>query len=128
MKNTLIFLSILFSVLTVTSVQAANPVSGCAAKKQDIQQELAMAREHGNPARIAGLEKALREASEHCTDSGLLKARQEKVVEKQLKVQEREQDLQEAQAKGRSDKIAKQQRKLAGAREELKQAQDALTQ
>jgi len=50
------------------------------------------------------------------------------VAEKQLKVQERDQDLQEAQAKGRSDKIAKQQRKLAGAREELKQAQDALTQ
>jgi len=128
MKNTLISLSILFSALTVTSVQAANPATGCAAKKQDIQQELAMAREHGNAARIAGLEKALRETSENCTDSGLLKARQDKIAEKQLKVQEREQDLHEAQAKGRSDKIEKQQRKLDEAREELKEAQDALTQ
>ena len=128
MKNTLISLSILFSALTVTSVQAANPATGCEAKKQDIQQELAMAREHDNAARIAGLEKALRENDAHCTDSGLLKARQDKVAEKQLKVQEREQDLREAQAKGRSDKIDKQQRKLNDARAELKKAQEALTQ
>ncbi|KNC14091.1 hypothetical protein AC790_07765 [Pantoea sp. RIT-PI-b] len=128
MKNTLISLSILFSALTVTSVQAANPATGCEAKKQDIQQELAMAREHGNAARIAGVERALRENDAHCTDSGLLKARQDKVAEKQLKVQEREQDLREAQAKGRSDKIDKQQRKLNDARAELKEAQEALTQ
>lgn len=128
MKNTLISLSILFSAFTVTSVNAAAPATGCEAKKQDIQQELAMAREHGNAARIAGLEKALRETTEHCTEGGLLKERQEKVSEKQLKVQEREQDLQKAQANGRSDKIEKQQRKLAEAREELKEAQDALTQ
>ncbi|WP_336778478.1 DUF1090 domain-containing protein [Pantoea sp. USHLN256] len=128
MKNTLISLPILFSALTVTSVQAANPATGCEAKKQDIQQELAMAREHGNAARIAGLEKALHENDAHCTDSGLLKASQDKVAEKQLKVQEREQDLREAQAKGRSDKIDKQQRKLNDARAELKEAQEALTQ
>lgn len=125
MKNTLITLSILFSALTITSVQAA---TGCEAKKQDIQQELAMAREHGNTARVVGLEKALRETDEHCTESSLLKQRQEKVAEKQLKVQEREQDLAKAQAEGSSKKIEKQQRKLADAREELQEAQDALAQ
>ena len=125
MKKSLISLSIIFAAFTTFTASAA---PGCAAKKQDIQQELSMARQHGNPAQIAGLEKALREASEHCTDAGLLQARQEKVAEKQLKVQEREQALREAQAKGRSDKIEKQQRKLADAREELQEAQQALSQ
>lgn len=128
MKKSLISLSVIFAALTALSVQSAQAATGCEAKKQDIQQELKMAREHNNASQIAGLEKALREANEHCTDSGLLKARQDKVAEKQSKVQEREQDLREAQATGRHDKIEKQQRKLDDAREELKEAQDALSQ
>ncbi|ALV93583.1 MULTISPECIES: DUF1090 domain-containing protein [Pantoea] len=126
MKKVLISLSVLVTSLTVMSAQAANDTTGCEAKKQEIQQELSMAREQGNKARIAGLEKALRENSEHCTDSGLLKARQEKVAEKQQKVQEREQSLREAQADGRHEKIEKQQRKLDDARDELNRAKAML--
>lgn len=125
MKKSQICLSIIFAAFTSFTAAAA---TGCKAKKQDIQQELSMARQHRNSERIAGLEKALREANEHCTDAGLQQARQEKMAEKQQKVQKREQDLHEAQASGRSDKIEKQQRKLADARAELQEAQNALTQ
>ncbi|MDI9220562.1 DUF1090 domain-containing protein [Pantoea sp. EA-12] len=128
MKTVLISLSVLLTSLVVMPAQAVNAATGCEAKKQEIQQELSLAREQGNKARIAGLEKALRENSDHCTDSSLLKARQEKVAEKQQKVREREQSLREAQAEGRHDKIEKQQRKLDDARDELNSAKAALAQ
>lgn len=128
MKKSLISRSVILAALFALPLSTVQAATGCAAKQQDLQHELSIAREHGNTPQIAGLEKALREVTEHCTDEGLLKARQEKVAEKQAKVQEREQDLREAQATGRSDKIDKQQRKLEDAREELKTAQDALSQ
>jgi len=124
MKKTAIALITLAAALSATAAQAAG---GCLQKQQSIQQELEMARESGNKARINGLEKALRENQQHCTDAGLLQERQEKVAEKQQKVAEREADLQKAQASGRRDKIEKQQHKLTEAREELADAQAELS-
>jgi len=123
MKKTAIALITLAAAFSATAAQAAG---GCQQKQQAIQQELEMAREYGNKARINGLEKALRENQQHCTDAGLLQSQQEKVAEKQQKVAEREADLQKAQASGRRDKIEKQQRKLTEAREELADAQAEL--
>lgn len=123
MKKIVIALITLTAALSTTAAQAAG---GCLQKQQSIQQELEMARESGNKARIYGLEKALRENQQHCTDVGLLQERQEKVAEKQQKVAEREADLQKAQTSGRRDKIEKQQRKLTEAREELADAQAEL--
>lgn len=119
MKKQLISLSVVLCCMAAGTAYAA---TGCEAKKQDIQQEIAYAREHGNTARLSGLEKALREANEHCTESGLLTERQEKVAEKQRKVEEREQDLRGVEVDGRIKKIEKQKRKLAEAREELEEA------
>ncbi|HIE5387248.1 TPA: DUF1090 domain-containing protein [Enterobacter cancerogenus] len=105
-----------------TSTLAADSLSGCAAKKQNVQQQIDQAKKYGNTHRVAGLEKAYSEIEENCTDASLEKAREEKVSEKEQKVAEREQELREAKASGRSDKIAKKEKKLEEARDELKEA------
>lgn len=96
---------------------------GCAAKAQDIQQQIDYATQHGNHNRIAGLKKALSEVQANCTEAGLQAQRQKKIDEKQTKVTERRQELKEAHQTGNLDKIAKKQKKLAEAQAELKQAQ-----
>lgn len=129
MKKTLLTLSLCLLPLTFTAAHAASNLNGCAAKKQEIETQLAFARQHNNTHQIAGLETALREVDQNCTEGSLLKQRQEKVAEKKFKVQEREQELAKAKAEGRSaSKIQKREDKLADARQELKEAEQALHQ
>lgn len=42
---------------------------GCAAKAQDIQQQIDYATQHGNTHRVDGLKKALSEVQTHCTEA-----------------------------------------------------------
>lgn len=129
MKKSLLTLTLCLSPLTFTAAHAASDLTGCAAKKQDIETRLSFARQHNNTHQIAGLEKALREVDQNCTEDSLLKQRQEKVAEKKREVHEREQELTKAKAEGRSaSKIQKRENKLAEAREELKEAEQALHQ
>lgn len=129
MKKTVLILSFCLLPATFTVAQAASDLTGCAAKKQEIETQLSYARQHNNTHQTAGLEKALSEVDAHCTDSGLLQQRQQKVAEKKQKVQERQQELATAQAEGRSaSKIEKRQQKLAEARQELQEAEQALQQ
>lgn len=129
MKKRLLAVGFCLLPFTFTAAHAASPLTGCAAKKQEIETQLSFARQHNNSQQAAGLEKALREVNQHCTDDGLLKQRQESVAEKKRKVQEREQALAKAKAEGRSaSKIQKREAKLAEARQALKEAEQALQQ
>lgn len=129
MRKTLLTLSLILMPLTFTAAHAANTLTGCAAKKQEIETQLSFARQHNNSHQVDGLEKALKEVQQNCTESSLLKQRQEKVSEKKFKVQEREEQLAKAKAEGRSaSKIQKREDKLAEARQELKEAEQALQQ
>ncbi|CAI1054418.1 DUF1090 domain-containing protein [Serratia ficaria] len=96
---------------------------GCAAKAQDIQQQIDYATQHGNTHRVAGLKKALSEVRSNCTEAGLQADHQKKIEEKQSKVAERQQELKAAQQTGNLEKVAKKQQKLAEAQADLKQAQ-----
>lgn len=102
---------------------AAQQPQTCAAKQQEIKSQLEYAHQHNNKAQISGLQKALSESKAHCTDAGLQAENGRHIAEKQKKVQEREQELQAAQAAGDSKKIAKKQHKLDEAQSELKEAQ-----
>lgn len=104
----------------------ANGLTGCAAKKADIEQQLAQAKNHNNAGQIKGLTKALAEVNANCTDASLMAERNAKITEKERKVAERQTELNQAQASGRADKIAKKQHKLAEAEQELKAAQGML--
>lgn len=110
-----------------THAYAESNLTGCAAKKQEVSDQIEYARTHENKNRVAGLQKALRELEAHCTDEGLLKERQAKVAEKERKVAERQSDLAEAKAKGDTKKIERRQEKLEQAQKELDAAKKDLT-
>ncbi|MEP8455320.1 DUF1090 domain-containing protein (plasmid) [Enterobacter bugandensis] len=120
--------AILAGLLILAPVLSVNAATGCEAKRQDIKQQIDYARANDNKHRIAGLEKALSELNTHCTDERLHAERESEVKDKELKVEERRQELAEAQADGRADKVAKKQRKLEEALAELDEAKKMVNQ
>lgn len=125
-----------FALLTVASFMATpllaaedvQPLTGCAAKRQAISSQIEQAKAHGNSAQQAGLEKALAEVTEHCTDSSLKKERENKVLDAKHEVSRRQADLDKAMKKGDPDKINKRKEKLAESRKELQDAVEELDQ
>lgn len=108
------------------AADTAPELTGCAAKKQAIALQLEQARAHGNSNQVAGLEKALSEVEAHCTDAGLRKERENKVLEAKHEVSKRQADLDKAMKKGDPEKIDKRKNKLAESRKELQEALDQL--
>ncbi|WP_434709213.1 DUF1090 domain-containing protein [Pseudomonas sp. R1-1] len=101
-------------------------LTGCAAKKQGIINQIEQAKSRGNMEQQAGLETALREVTEHCTDSGLKKERENKVLEAKHEVSQRQTDLDKAMKKGDPERINKRKEKLAESRKELQEALDEI--
>ena len=64
--------------ILATPVFAAEPL--CEAKQADIRTQIEQAKAAGNSEQQAGLEKALSENTEHCTDKGLIKQQEGKVL------------------------------------------------
>jgi len=108
------------------AADTAPELTGCAAKKQAITLQLEQARAHGNSNQVAGLEKALSEVTAHCTDAGLRKERENKVLEAKHEVSKRQADLDKAMKKGDPEKIDKRKNKLAESRKELQEALNQL--
>ncbi|VXB01709.1 DUF1090 domain-containing protein [Pseudomonas sp. 8O] len=109
--------------LNATPILAAEGDSGCAAKRQVLQEKIDAAHKSGNSRELDGLQRALGNVDAHCDDASLHKERLATVKEAREAVQEREMDLREAMGKGDQEKIAKRQAKLAEARAELQQAE-----
>lgn len=110
------------------AAQAAAPdagLTGCDAKRSAIENQLKIAREHGNAAQAAGLEEALRGVA-NCTEASLRKEREQKVLDARHEVAQREKDLKKAEKKGDAGKINKRKDKLAESRKELQDAVDDL--
>lgn len=129
MKHTQIVLAGMLVMAPFFSALAANqPATGCEAKRQNIERQIDYARVHGNNYRIAGLEKALSELNANCTNKGLRTERESDIRKKERKVEERRQELAEAQTEGRNDKISNKQRKLEQAQIELDEARRTLNQ
>ncbi|CAM3665193.1 Protein YqjC [Pseudomonas reidholzensis] len=101
-------------------------LSGCAAKKQAISEQIEQARAHGNGEQQAGLEKALSEVNANCTDASLRKEREQKVLDARHEVNKRTKDLDKAMKKGDSERINKRKDKLAESKKELQDALDDL--
>lgn len=115
--------------LAAGPLQAAQPepgLTGCAAKRSAIENQLSEARAHNNSAQVAGLEKALSEVTANCTDSSLRKEREQKVLDARHEVNQRTKDLDKAMKKGDPEKINKRKEKLADAKKELQEAVDEL--
>ncbi|POW58989.1 DUF1090 domain-containing protein [Candidatus Pantoea alvi] len=120
MKHQLLLGLALFSLSG--SLMAAESL--CQQKEQDIQHEIAMAKQHNNQRRVNGLERALTEVRANCSDNKLKASHQARIKAQQEKVAERERELKEERQDGDDrDKIAKCERKLEEARQELKKLQ-----
>lgn len=128
MKKSLLLLWAAPALLLLSSGSGyAETLTGCKAKQAEIENQISWAKAHNNLSQISGLEQALKEVQEHCTDSQLYAERQEKVREKERKVADREEELRSAKETGNMDKIRKKQKKLAEAHYELAEAKDALS-
>ncbi|WP_434561855.1 DUF1090 domain-containing protein [Pseudomonas sp. R1-6] len=101
-------------------------LTGCAAKRQGIINQIELAKSRGNSAQQAGLETALNEVTTHCTDASLRKERENKVLEAKHEVSRRQADLEKAMKKGDAERINKRKDKLAASRKELQEAVDEL--
>jgi len=113
----------LLMFLTTLATGAVAQVGGCDAKRQELEQEIAYAKAHGNASRVKGLETALAQVKSNCTDASLQAKDQRKVDAARKKVAEREEDLQKAKSEGKSPrKVADRQRKLDEAHAELERA------
>lgn len=99
----------------------------CESKKQSIEKQIDYAKKNNNSHQIQGLEKALREVNEHCSNDDLEAKYKKKINEKSNKVAERTKELEQARAKGNKQKIIKQQTKLADAEMELDEAKTKLS-
>ncbi|MCY1396412.1 hypothetical protein D3C76_392880 [compost metagenome] len=112
-----------------TPLQAAEDepgLTGCAAKRQAISEQIEQAKAHGNSDQQAGLEKALSEVTANCTDASLKKERENKVLEARHEVGQRQADLDKAMKQGDAEKINKRKDKLAESRKELQDALEEL--
>lgn len=124
--KTKLFLALPLVFLTFSFAHAEPALKGCAAKKHSIETQLDYARKYNNSYQIIGLEKALKDVSENCTDEKLRAERKAKISEKMRKVSEKEAELNDAKAQGKQKKITKKMEKLEKAKQELKEAQDEL--
>jgi len=101
-------------------------LTGCAAKRQGIINQIELAKSRGNQEQQAGLETALNEVTTHCTDASLRKERENKVLEAKHEVSQRQADLEKAMKKGDPERINKRKDKLAASRKELQEAVEEL--
>lgn len=123
-----LFTVVSFMTMPLLAAQEADPLTGCAAKRQAISTQIEQAKTQGNGAQQAGLEKALSEVTANCTDASLKKERENKVLDAKHEVSRRQADLDKAMKKGDADKINKRKDKLAESRKALQDAVEELDQ
>ncbi|MEN2396398.1 DUF1090 domain-containing protein [Pseudomonas halotolerans] len=110
----------------LTAAEQTPELTGCAAKRQGIINQIELAKSRGNKDQQAGLETALSQVTTHCTDASLRKERENKVLEAKHEVSQRQADLEKAMKKGDAQRINKRKDKLAASRKELQEAVDEL--
>lgn len=127
MKFTQVLMMFSLCSTSITALQAQT-LQGCEAKRQHIETQLQYAKNANNTGRVQGLQRALDNNMQYCTDHNLYDKRQQKVEKKAEKVAKLQQELQQQKTRGNSNKIAQKEKKLAQAQAELKQAQQQLKQ
>ncbi|MWN06426.1 DUF1090 domain-containing protein [Gilliamella sp. Pas-s95] len=123
-KVTIITLASLFSLGAYASEHSEGLT--CESKKQTIETQIDYAKKNNNSHQVQGLEKALHDVNNYCSNDELEEKYNKKIQEKTDKVVERTQELNQAKTKGDEHKIAKQQVKLADAEKELNEAKAEL--
>jgi len=102
-------------------------VKGCDRKFCEIEQQLDIAQKKGNDHQVAGLEKALKEAKQHCTDEGLREDLIEDIKDAKEDMAEYKADLRESEEDGDRDDLRKYQKKIEEERTEIQQLENELS-
>jgi uncharacterized membrane protein (DUF106 family) len=110
-----LLLSVLFLVFSseALAVEDCEQLKGCQAKICHLEQQIEMAKQHNNHAKLEGLNTALNEVRSHCTDASLKEKIQEDMDKVREDIEEYKKDLAEANAENKSDKISKYQTKIS---------------
>lgn len=107
------------ALLLLSATAHAEPGPLCKAKQDEIRTELSAAKAHGQTHRVRGLERALSQVQDNCTDAKLQAEHQRTVRQQEKKVAERQRELDEERREGKPSKVAKRQEKLDEAQAEL---------
>lgn len=126
MKFLLLFTGCTLLASSLLAAEQAPPASECLLKSQEISSKIEEAKAEGNKNQRAGLEKALSEVNANCTETSLLKQREQKVLDAKREVSRRQTDLNKAMTKGDPERINKRKDKLAESRKQLQDAQAEL--
>ncbi|AOA59200.1 DUF1090 domain-containing protein [Acinetobacter larvae] len=107
----------------------------CQEKRQNIQTQITYAQQHGNSQRLAGLQRALSQVEQHCTDQQLQQDQADQVAKLQAKQQEKQAEItklqgniDKARSKGDFNKVGKYQRKIRDKQFEIQKLQQQIDQ
>ncbi|MWP62961.1 DUF1090 domain-containing protein [Gilliamella sp. Pas-s25] len=130
-KVTIITLASLFSLGAYASEHSEGLT--CESKKQTIETQIDYAKKNNNSHQVQGLEKALHDVNNYCSNDELETKYKLKVIEKTKKLAEKNKELTEKNKafvkhnrKSDQEKIAKLKTKLSEAEQELVQAKQNL--
>lgn len=113
---------VLMSVMLMPALGLAAPKT-CVEKQAAIEQDISYAKEHQQTERVSGLETALKNLKDHCSDAQLKKEYDKKVEKKQTKLEKATRELDAAVKAGKSDKkIQSRKDKVEKAKAELEKA------
>ncbi|EBJ2068816.1 DUF1090 domain-containing protein [Salmonella enterica] len=89
---------VLYSFL-VSSALAGN-YGDCEYKRHHLEKQLEYAQAYNNTHRMAGLQEALHQVNEHCTENRLLERKEDKVSVKHRKIAEPARELEQGRKSG----------------------------
>lgn len=101
---------------------------GCDRKFCEIEKQIEYAKANNNAHKLKGLNEALSEAKENCTNQSLYEEVQEDISETQADIAEYQADLTEAEAAGKADKVTKYNNKIKEEQKKLQQLQQQLSE
>ncbi|PAF52569.1 DUF1090 family protein [Helicobacter sp. 13S00477-4] len=108
------------------SILSAGPI--CDWKAKDVQSQIDFANKNGHKDKVDGLQKALKELKDHCSDAKVLKESQLRVDKLEKKFSEATDKLKESKKKDKASKIKKAEMKLKLIQTELESAKKELQQ
>ena len=82
-------------------------LKGCAQKTCEVNKQITLAKEAKNTHKLDGLNEALEEIKEHCSDDKIILDLEKNLSEAKEELAEHKEELKEAQAEQKNDKIEK---------------------
>jgi len=117
--------------LTISSFSFADidcsTLKGCAEKECQVNKQKELAKKAGNSHKLEGLNEALIQIKDHCSDDKIISNLEKDLSEANEELAEHQKDLKEAQAEQKSDKIDKYTAKIKEDQADIASVQEQLS-